>query len=172
MPVLMVCRPYVEYQGSRSANGVIVEGGFSSSLFSVCLVVGVTVQEALSPRWPLAVPCWYFHSSMSDRKRESLLANCSIKSPGLSLIRTDWLGLGHVPNLKPITEAKRVWCSDWPGLGNMSPQSRCGIRLRAGEHGAWWENLASNDRVGNGCWSDTTDVHHRTYYLPQRFVNA
>lgn len=73
MPVLLVCRPYVEYQGSRSANGVIVEGGFSSSLFSVCLVVGVTVQEALSPGWPLAVPCWYFHSTiLTGRGKASL----------------------------------------------------------------------------------------------------
>lgn len=57
MPLDRDSRAQVEYQGCRCANDVITEGGFSPPLSSVLLLARVTVQEALSPRWPLAVPC-------------------------------------------------------------------------------------------------------------------
>lgn len=62
------------------------------------------------------------------------------KGFGIGGVSSDWLGLSHVPFLQPITVARVVACSHWPGISHM---------LESGVVSALPE--AWRPRVGEGC---------------------
>lgn len=62
------------------------------------------------------------------------------KGFGIGGVSSDWFGLSHVPFLQPITVARVVACSHWPGISHM---------LESGVVSALPE--AWRPRVGEGC---------------------
>lgn len=145
------------------------------SLNFVPLLVRVTVLKALSPQWLLAVPCWHSHSITSNRKR--------VKDP-LPVTHAnswDWLwleliGLAWVTCPAWSQSQKPKGCDALIGQASgTAPPGACSEsdwELVGMVHDGK-KNLSSPDRGGlEASQTQTTDVHHRRYYQPQRFVNT
>lgn len=67
-------------------------------------------------------------------------SNWKARALGLVELALTWLGLSHVPFLQPITVARVIACSHWPGISHM---------LESGVESALPE--AWRLRVGEGC---------------------